>query len=402
MKKLIILSSSFFASFSVHAVSYQEYIALVYENAISVKIAKHSVEAEKSRMSAREYYYMPTFTASTLNKTEHTTKDVNTNTQELNLNVNSQIYASDVKHKIDEYSYKVDDALNTVQLEREKLNAVVLKNLISIHYYQGLKEIALDLQKQAEKIVHKIKVQRANGTASENDVNRATLLVSRIENEINLVDKQIRLSESNIEAATGQIYPEDGIQLDSEFLGNINRFNANEDLLYQNLTYKGLELKRKSAKSLALQQDPFFSLNASGVQALTYADDLQDESNITLTASVNVFDYAKKQEKKAQFQGVEAARLKMELKYFELKNNDQTYKLLEKSFLSELDNLQVQIVKNQELVSGSQSEYAAGKVSLYEMLNTRFDLFSIFKQRADVKIEFSMNKIDMMINSGQL
>ncbi|ECO4906739.1 hypothetical protein FYP34_25145, partial [Salmonella enterica] len=60
------------------------------------------------------------------------------------------------------------------------------------------------------------------------------------------------------------------------------------------------------------------------------------------------------------------------------------------------------LITTQELVNNQEREYNINQVSVYEMLNTRFDLFQLEKSIADIKVSEARNKIGLLQLYGKV
>ncbi|EHZ2593629.1 TolC family protein [Vibrio parahaemolyticus] len=386
-------------SLNSNSKDYESYINEVNEKSFSIRIAEKAIEAEKKRLDSKVYYFLPKLNVVNTYKEElKETSDIETN--ELKVTMTSKLYSSDTTEKVNEFEFKLKNAEIALLMEKERLSSDVTKSLINIHFYNELRQFALSLNTEVKELSNKLEQQYKLGTASSNDLNRASLLISKINNEINLIDKQIKLSISNIEAVTGIPYPENGIKVNDNVINRVKEFYQGDLDLTGNLGYRSLMYQRDIAKNVAIQQDPLYSIDFSAEHNFIDEGKSREESTFMLSANLYLFDYSKFSEKRAQLDGVESAQLKMELRLYELNNNKNTFQLYENSFVEEMSNLDFQISKTKTLIDGQKDEYAVGKVGLYEMLNTRFDLFSTTKQKIDVEIKYLQNKIDMMINSG--
>ncbi|EAY8202815.1 hypothetical protein ATQ84_24285 [Salmonella enterica] len=70
--------------------------------------------------------------------------------------------------------------------------------------------------------------------------------------------------------------------------------------------------------------------------------------------------------------------------------------------IREIANLEQQLITTQELVNNQEREYNINQVSVYEMLNTRFDLFQLEKSIADIKVSEARNKIGLLQLYGKV
>lgn len=388
----------------VFSMPYLEYLKLAIENSIPVNIAKKTINASRERAKAADLYFIPTLSINPILKYE-ITKDVGSVRDEVKGSLSSRLYSTTVFDKMDEVDATIADAKLLLLIEQERLNSQILKNVVSIQYYEKLLSFALKLNKDTFVIKERVEKQYLNGTASENNLNRTNLLISRIESEINSINKQIDLYESNIEATTGIEFPESGIQISKEQFDKVINFQMDEENLIRNKEYQSLKAKYDVARNAAVQPDTFLTVDLSLENTLDYdekREELNNDYKIQLSANFNFFNFGKRKEEKAQMYESEAANLKIDFKMLEMKNSLKTFVLLESSYLGEMNNLNLQISQTKKLIAGHDNEYLAGKVDLYEMLNTRFDLFTSTKQKTDVEIQFAQNKIDLMQLGGYL
>ena len=395
---LSFIFSSYFSSAS--AKTFDEYIADVLENLTVIKVAKANINAEKHRQVSADYYFSPVITSVAQYSSDKTNVDDSDEKSEVTLTGRVKLYSSDVLHKKDETNFKVSSAYNNLHIQEESVIVNVTKNMISIRYYENLRDLGLKLKKSASELLMEIENQYKNGTASKNDVTRTQLLVNKIDNEISSSDEQISLLKSNIELATEQPYPENGVEIESSYIEFVQNYEPVINDLTNNLSYLSLMIQSDISESVARQQDPLISVNITGESAFKEENDWQNESEINLSLQLNLFSLTKKQEEKALLESSIASDLQVELKLSELKNNLKTLNLLEASHAKELGNLNEQIQQTQFVISTHNDEYLIGKVSLYEMLNTRLDLFMLNKQKTEVEIENFQNKIDMLQLTG--
>ncbi|TOF03523.1 hypothetical protein, partial [Vibrio parahaemolyticus] len=98
--------------------------------------------------------------------------------------------------------YKLLSAVLDLEKEKERITAIVMSDQVSISLYEQLRSHALELKRQSEALYEKIAVKYNFGIIKESDVQLAMLLVQKINNEIDNLDREIEKLKLNIESNT--------------------------------------------------------------------------------------------------------------------------------------------------------------------------------------------------------
>ncbi|HHE8651192.1 TPA: hypothetical protein ACPFQR_004763, partial [Escherichia coli] len=89
-------------------------------------------------------------------------------------------------------------------------------------------------------------------------------------------------------------------------------------------------------------------------------------------------------------------------KYKLLLNQIKLANLTSEANTREINNLERQYKTTKELIKNQEREYGINQVSIYEMLNTRFDLFQLEKSITEMKVSEAKNKINLLHVYGQV
>ncbi|TOF07117.1 hypothetical protein CGJ30_24155 [Vibrio parahaemolyticus] len=88
-------------------------------------------------------------------------------------------------------------------------------------------------------------------------------------------------------------------------------------------------------------------------------------------------------------------------KYKVIMNQVKLAKLTSEANVREITNLEKQLNTTKVLIENQSREYAINQASVYEMLNTRFDLFQLEKSVIGMKISEAKNKIALLQYYGK-
>ncbi|ECA4528001.1 hypothetical protein EK906_24540, partial [Salmonella enterica subsp. enterica serovar Kentucky] len=122
----------------------------------------------------------------------------------------------------------------------------------------------------------------------------------------------------------------------------------------------------------------------------------KDDTFLGVRLSVNLFNLDNKLAKLSDLETYRSLSFDYDKQYKLLKNQLKLCDLITKTNKRELQNLQQQLSTTEDLVYKQEKEYDINQTSLYEMLNTRFDLFKIEKAITDIKVSEAKNKIKQL------
>ncbi|EIG1358176.1 hypothetical protein HCQ53_004873, partial [Escherichia coli] len=117
---------------------------------------------------------------------------------------------------------------------------------------------------------------------------------------------------------------------------------------------------------------------------------------------LNVFDLDAKLAKSAGIENYKSLSWDYDHKYKLLLNQIKLANLTSEANTREINNLERQYKTTKELIKNQEREYGINQVSIYEMLNTRFDLFQLEKSITEMKVSEAKNKINLLHVYGQV
>ncbi|KEP80450.1 hypothetical protein AU08_0223565, partial [Escherichia coli E1140] len=132
---------------------------------------------------------------------------------ETKITLSSLLFDDTILSKIKSNDYKLLSAVLDLEKEKERITAIVMSDQVSISLYEQLRSHALELKRQSEALYEKIAVKYNFGIIKESDVQLAMLLVQKINNEIDNLDREIEKLKLNIESNTLLPYPSMGIKV---------------------------------------------------------------------------------------------------------------------------------------------------------------------------------------------
>lgn len=389
---------SMYANASQNADDYKKYIEKMYQSSDLIKIKELELESEGLRGSQVDLYLLPKATAESKLRTDETKGSVVEN----KLGLNSLLFDSALTDRFKEKNNKINAAKFALVKEKEVLCQSIIENLIGIEYYSRLYNTAKDLEVNANLLYKQIEGRYSAGVAKESDAEQAKLLIQKIETEIHSITKEIDLLKSNIELSTGEPFPKNGVELPEKVFQKIDSFKPNEEELHHNLDYEILKEQMLAARNNVAQQNSLFKVSALAEQR--YKDNVKNENDsyIGVQVNVNLFDYDKKIAEETSFKNYQILKSKMDFKYKELQNTMKSLSLISNSNEKELKSLENQSVTTKSIIKNQKKEYSISQASYYEMLNTKFDSFSIDKKITEIKISDAINKIAMMQLTGNV
>ncbi|HGB4666718.1 TPA: TolC family protein, partial [Salmonella enterica subsp. diarizonae serovar 61:l,v:z35] len=389
---------SLYANASQNADDYKNYIEKMYQSSDLIKIKELELEAEGLNGEQVELYFLPKVTAESKLRTDTTKGSIVENKLELN----SLLFDSSITDRFKEKNNKINAAKYALVKEKEVLRQSIIENLIGIEYYKKLFATANDLEVNANLLYKQIESRYSAGVAKESDVEQAKLLIQKIETESHNITKEIDLLKSNIELSTGESFPERGVMLPEKVFQAIDTFKPDENGLHHNLDYEILKEQMLAAKNNIAQQNSLFKVSALTEQR--YKDNAKNDNDsyFGIQVNVNLFDYNKKNAAETSFKNYQILKTKMDFKYKELQNTMKSLILISNSNEKELKGLENQSITTKSIIRNQKKEYSISQASYYEMLNTKFDSFSLDKKITEIKINDAINKIAMMQLTGNI
>ena len=197
-------------------------------------------------------------------------------------------------------------------------------------------------------------------------------------------------------------YPTEGIRIEDSKIDALLKFNNKECALVNNFDLRKLSLSKDEVKENARQQDSLLSVSIVAEKKWNDDKTVKEDSYVGLRFSVNVFDLDNKLAKSAGMENYKSLSLDYDHKYKLLLNQTKLAKLTSEANTREITNLERQYKTTKELIKNQEREYGINQVSIYEMLNTRFDLFQIEKSITEMKVSEAKNKINLLQVYGQV
>ncbi|EPS6775853.1 TPA: TolC family protein [Enterobacter hormaechei] len=228
------------------------------------------------------------------------------------------------------------------------------------------------------------------------------LLVQKINNKIDSIEHAIDRLKVNIESNSLHPYPTEGIKIENSKIDALLKFNNKESALVNNLDLRKLSLNKDESKENARKQDSMLSVSLVAENKWNDDETVKDDSYIGLKISLNVFDLDSKLAKSAGMKNYESLSWDYDHKYKLLQNQTKLAKLTSEANIREITNLERQYKTTKELIKNQEREYGINQASVYEMLNTRFDLFQLEKSITEMKVSEAKNKINLLQAYGQV
>ncbi|ELB7320999.1 TolC family protein [Enterobacter hormaechei] len=379
---------------------YYSYLTMVLGNAESVKSKEALVNAEEVNKLSSQLYAVPKMSASVTPKTSKS----NNNKQfvESKVTLSSLLFEDTIFNNIKAQNYKLLASVVELDKEKERITTAIMSDQIHISLYEKLRDNAVQLKLEAESLYEKINVKYDFGIIKESDVQLAKLLVQKINNEIDSIEHAIDRLKVNIESNSLHPYPTEGIKIENSKIDALLKFNNKESVLVNNLDLRKLSLNKDESKENARKQDSMLSVSLVAENKWNDDETVKDDSYIGLKISLNVFDLDSKLAKSAGMKNYESLSWDYDHKYKLLQNQTKLAKLTSEANIREITNLERQYKTTKELIKNQEREYGINQASVYEMLNTRFDLFQLEKSITEMKVSEAKNKINLLQAYGQV
>lgn len=379
---------------------YYSYLTMVLGNAESVKSKEALVNAEEVNKLSSQLYAVPKMSASVTPKTSK----ANNNKQfvESKVTLSSLLFEDTIFNNIKAQNYKLLASIVELDKEKERITTAIMSDQIHISLYDKLRDNAVQLKLEAESLYEKINVKYDFGIIKESDVQLAKLLVQKINNEIDSIEHAIDRLKVNIESNSLHPYPTEGIKIEDSKIDALLKFNNKESALVNNLELRKLSLNKDESKENAHKQDSMLSVSVVAENKWNDDKTVKDDSYVGLKISLNIFDLDSKLAKSADMKNYESLSWDYDHKYKLLQNQTKLAKLTSEANVREITNLERQYKTTKELIKNQEREYGINQASVYEMLNTRFDLFQLEKSITEMKVSEAKNKINLLKAYGQV
>ncbi|HHW5414517.1 TPA: TolC family protein [Escherichia coli] len=379
---------------------YHSYLKTVLDNAESVKSKEALVDAEELHKLSTQLYAVPKVSASITPKKSK----ANTNKQyvESKITLTSLLFEDTLFSNIKAQNYKLLASVVELDKEKERITTAIMSDQIHISLYEKLRDNAVQLKREAESLYEKINVKYDFGIIKESDVQLAKLLVQKVNNEIDSIEHAIDRLKINIESNALYPYPTEGIRIENSKIDALLKFNNKESALVNNFDLRKLSLSKDEVKENARQQDSLLSVSIVAENKWNDDKTVKEDSYVGLRLSLNVFDLDNKLAKSAGIENYKSLSWDYDHKYKLLLNQTKLAKLTSEANTREISNLERQYKTTKELIKNQEREYGINQVSIYEMLNTRFDLFQIEKSITEMKVSEAKNKINLLQVYGQV
>jgi outer membrane protein, adhesin transport system len=378
---------------------YHSYLKTVLDNAESVKSKEALVDAEELHKLRAQLYAVPKVSASITPKKSR----ANANKQyvESKITLTSLLFEDTLFSNIKAQNYKLLASVVELDKEKERITTAIMSDQIHISLYEKLRDNAVQLKREAESLYEKINVKYDFGIIKESDVQLAKLLVQKINNEIDSIEHAIDRLKINIESNALYPYPTEGIRIENSKIDALLKFNNKGSALVNNFDLRKLSLSKDEVKENARQQDSLLSVSIVAENKWNDDKTVKEDSYVGLRLSLNVFDLDNKLAKSAGIENYKSLSWDYDHKYKLLLNQTKLAKLTSEANNREITNLERQYKTTKELIKNQEREYGINQVSIYEMLNTRFDLFQIEKSITEMKVSEAKNKINLLQVYGQ-
>ncbi|RPH29645.1 hypothetical protein EHN07_05440 [Buttiauxella warmboldiae] len=397
MKKIInaiyIISALFTSSAFSGELSYQKFIDAAHQSALSIIIKETEFEAEAQRSNAIQYYYVPKI----IINSEKVLSGSKEKELKPNVGVNANIYNSAQKYKISEHDNNLLYLRNAVDIEKRDVTVIMMKNLIGIRLFSKLHSRILELEKAEKLMTEDIKMQNDSGLIGDSILKQSQLLSKKIGNEIENVNQQLDIFETNIKSVTLKPFPVEGVDLPYSLIDKLIYIKLNGWDVGRNLDLIGLKLQAAMLRDNADQQNSLVNVDFVFENKIHNRNSISmKDKYVGLNMSLNLFDLNKISDKKSRIKTYEAARLKIDAKQAELINDINKLNYEYNSSINELKGLTEQMELTKGILNDFDNEYRIGKVSFYEILNTKYDLVNIERKISNVKLKVIDNRLNVM------
>lgn len=379
---------------------YHVYLKEVLENAESVKSKEALVNAEEINKLSSKLYAVPKISVSATPKASK--KNNNKQYVESKVTLSSLLFEDTTFNSINAQNYKFLASVVELDKEKERIASAIMSDQIHISLYEKLRDNAVKLKREAETLYQKINVKYDFGIIKESDVQLANLLVQKINNEIDSIDREIDRLKINIESNALYPYPSRGIKIKDSKINTLLKFDNKESALVNNFDLRKLSLNKAEAKESAHQQDSMVSVSVVAENKWNDDRTVKDDSYVGLRLSLNVFDLDNKLAKSAGMENYKSLSWDYDHRYKLLQNQVKLANLTSEANVREIKNLEQQYKTTKELINNQEREYSINQASVYEMLNTRFDLFQLEKSITGMKVSEARNKIGLLQAYGQV
>lgn len=398
---LFILCLSFMSTYGFSMPnSYKEYLSIVLDNAESVKAKEALVNSEELTKWSTQLYAIPKLSAYTQPKLTRARQDKNYTESKITLN--SVLLDDTTFNSLQAQHYRLLSTLVDLDKEKERITIAIMSDQINITLYENLRKSALILKNESETLYDRIKTKYEFGIIKESDVKLANLLVQKINNEIDNIDRNIDQLKLNIESNALYPYPRKGVAISKDKIEQLLRFDCKDISLVNNIDLKKILLNKYESKENAKSQDSLYSINVIAENKYSDSNELKSESYVGVKISINLFNLDNKLAEKAGMEMYRSLSFDYDHRYKLLKNQAKLGRLTTEANTREINNLKQQLITTQELVKNQEREYNINQVSVYEMLNTRFDIFQLEKSITDINVVEARNKIGLLHLNGKV
>lgn len=400
MNRKLVITLALYAGFSgnVLALSYQNFLNIVYTESDSIRMKLFEFDAETRNALKTTLYFVPKISVSGTYKHD----EAGLKYWDSTAKAQALIVDSSLNHRFNERNEQLKAARLAIDIEKEKLAKTVLLNSISIHYYDNLKQEALELENQARSLYNQINTRYINGSARQSDLQQAQLLVQRIDGAIKDINREIDLFKSNIETGIGVNYPQSGIQVPDKLIKKISEYQIGDKQLPNNYHYQLLQAQAEALKENAKQQNTLASVSLVGEKRKNDRYQSDNDNYIGVQVDFNIFDLDKWLTESQKMKQYHASKAKMDYKYKELFSQLKSLNLLTQSNKEERSNLQQQLSTTSAIIKNQPKEYNIGSTSYYEILNTRFNYFQLKQSLTKNAISDISYRLDMAQIGGNL
>lgn len=395
-KSSLVIAMVGLLSSKVCAMTYADFYEELRENSSQIKVKKYELEAEIEKRNQADLYFLPKIRADVSKK-----RNMSGEEEEAKFSASSTLYTTETSIRKDIANDQVVLSRLGLMQEEERLYRLMLENVISIKIYGELLKDAEYLKRQSIDLYEQIERNYQLGLAKPSDRNQGKLLIERIQTDIESISREIALFKANIELATGVEYPEIDVTIDEEKLTYIETFEAKIENIKNNIEYQIVNMQSDIARKDIQQQNPLFELKLFSEYKLKDGEE-SDDSHIGIQGGWNIFNYESRSNVKAKSSLYLAALEKADNKFKEMSAKLKTTIYTRNSNIEEMKSLNDQLKTTEKILNNQQSEYEISQSSYYEMLNTRYDLFTTKKRISDKRINVFLNSIEMLQLNGAL
>ncbi|SPW33107.1 Outer membrane efflux protein [Edwardsiella tarda] len=380
--------------------NYHVFLNTVLEHTESIKAKEALVNAEELNQLSTQLYAIPKLSIYTQPKSTRAKRS--SDYIESKITLSSLLFDDATFNSLRAQHYKLLTTLVDLDKEKERITATIMGDQINITLYEKLREDALKLKRESEALYQRINVKYEFGIIKESDVKLAKLLVQKISNEIDNIDRVIEQLKLNIESNALYPYPTEGVEITRAKIDRLLNFSSNDKNLVNNFDLKKILLNKYETKENAAAQDSLYSITLIAENKYSNSNLVKDDSYVGVKVSLNLFNLDNKLAKEAGMATYRSLSFDYDHRYKWLKNQEKISRLTTEANTRESANLEQQLTTTQELVKNQEREYNINQVSVYEMLNSRFDLFQLDKSIIDIKVSEARNKIGLLQLYGKV